>query len=90
MAGASYGSSRGAATALLILASALALSAQLPTAQQKHEPVAEESSLVLHVTTREVVIDVIAVDGHDRSVTDLAAGELRVKEKLGKSAEMPE
>jgi hypothetical protein len=90
MAGVGYASSRCAATLLLILAGALALSAQVPTARQEREPVAEESSLVLHVTTREVVIDVIAVDGHDRSVTDLSAGELRVKEKLGKSAEMPE
>jgi hypothetical protein len=46
--------------------------------------------LVLHITAREVVIDVIAVDGHDRSITDLSAGELRVKEKLGNSAETSE
>jgi hypothetical protein len=75
---------------LLILTSALALSAQAPAVQQERGPAAEESSLVLHITAREVVIDVIAVDGHDRSITDLSAGELRVKEKLGNSAETSE
>lgn len=90
MAGASYGSSRGAVIVLLVLTSALALSAQVQTAQQGPEPAVGESPYLLHITTREVVIDVIAVDGHDRSVTDLSAGELQVKEKLDSSAETSE
>jgi len=85
-----YGSSRYAATLLLIFASAFPLSAQVSTMQQEREPAAEQSPYVLHITAREVVIDVIAVDGHDRTVSDLAASELRVKEKLGKSAEISE
>ena len=90
MAEVGYGSSRYAATLLLIFASAFPLSAQVSTMQQEREPAAEQSPYVLHITAREVVIDVIAVDGHDRTVSDLAASELRVKEKLGKSAEISE
>ena len=85
-----YSNSSFSAFLLLIVASARPLSAQVPTAPRESGPTVEESSYVLRVTTREVVIDVIAVDGHDRSVSDLTAGELRVTEKLGKSAETPE
>lgn len=88
MAGPPYGSSRIAAILFAIVASAL--SAQAPNSQQKREPPVEEIPYVLHITTREVVVDLIAVDGHDRTVSGLASGELRVTEKLGKSDEIPE
>lgn len=84
------GNSSFSALLLLIVASALPLSAQVPTEQRESGLAVEESPYVLHIATREAVIDVIAVDGHDRSVSDLTAGELRVAEKLGKSASIPE
>ena len=36
------------------------------------------SPFVLRVTTREVVVDVIAVDGHQRTVTDLQSRDFEV------------
>ena len=75
----------------MVILSAHALPAQAPASQQgKRERPAEEIPYVLHITTREVAIDVMAVDGHDRSVTDLAAGALHVIEKVQKKGEVPE
>jgi len=85
-----YASSRFVAILLATIASATALQAQVPTPRQSQETVADETPYVLHIDAREVVIDVIAVDAHDRSVTNLAAGDVQVNERLGKSAEIPE
>jgi len=38
-----------------------------------------------HVTTREVVVDIIAVDAHNRPVLDLAPADLKVFDEVGRS-----
>lgn len=79
-----------AATLFIIVPAAHALYAQDPaSSQEKRERLAEEIPYILHVTTREVVIELVAVDGHDRTVTDLSAGQLRVSEKISKATEIP-
>ncbi len=90
MAGSAYGSSIIVASLGVISAGVLLLPAQASSAHQASEPSAKDTPYVLHITAREVVIDLIAVDGHDRTVTDLAAAELTVAEKVGNSAETPE
>ena len=82
------GSSKFPVIFLILVASGNALFTQsTPSRQEKR---AEESPYILRVTTREVVIDVIAVDGHDRAIADLNAAELRVSEKTDKTSEVPE
>lgn len=88
--GSTYRSSRLAAILLMMVVGALSLPAQTPGDRQESETSAKEIPYVLRLIAREVVIDLIAVDGHDRTVADLAAGELRVTEKLGTFAETPE
>jgi hypothetical protein len=85
-----HDNSRFAAILLITIASAAVLPAQVSTPQDGKEPAAEEIPYVLHINAREVVIDVIAVDGRDRSVTNLVPADLRITEKLGKSAEVQE
>jgi hypothetical protein len=83
-----YGSSRSRAIFLIFVASGNVLFAQVPPSQQEKR--AKEIPYILHVTTREVVIDVIAVDSHDRAITDLTANTLHVSEKIDKTNEIPE
>lgn len=45
---------------------------------------------VFRATTREVVVDVIAVDAHDRPVLDLVPSNLHVFEEIGVSHRIPE
>lgn len=78
-----------AAISLIVSANVL-FAATSALQQERREWPAEESPFVLHVTTREVVMDVIAVDGHNRTVSDLRADELSVSERVAKFKEIPE
>ncbi len=43
-----------------------------------------DSGLVLRVNTREVILDLLALDSHDRPILDLARGDLAVSEVVGR------
>ncbi len=44
-----------------------------------------EVPYILHVSTREALVDVIAVDSHDRPIADLTASDLQIVERIGHS-----
>jgi len=64
----------------------IAASAQapIPTASASN-PDAPESPYVLHVTTREVLVDVVAVNSRNQPITDLKPADLQVIEDDGQS-----
>lgn len=49
---------------------------ELPRPGLSIERPTQHGTPILRVTTHEVVIDLLAVDGHDRAIHDLTAGEL--------------
>jgi PA14 domain len=51
----------------------------------KPAALAPEAPYVLHVSTREVLVDVIAVDSRNEPIADLTAADLRVVEDIGHS-----
>ena len=53
------------------------------------QPAPEESSLVLRLSAREVVLDVVARDHHNNPVTDLAGSDFEVVEMPRHGAKMP-
>ena len=61
--------------ASLILLHGPCASAQAAQAGQQYDP-----GMVLHVESREVVIDVVARDRHNLPIADLAAGEFQVSQ----------
>jgi hypothetical protein len=63
----------------ILLAEAIPATSAL-VAQTPNSCVPQSGPYVLRVTTREVVLDVIATDSHDRPVRDLAANELMIYE----------
>jgi hypothetical protein len=64
---------------LLLLASCIVPSLWLPMAAQETAPSAQpETPMVLRVTTREVVLDVIARDKNHRPVSDLTENDFQV------------
>lgn len=54
-----------------------------PRQQDAKSP--QEAPFIFRSTTREVVVDVIAVDSHNHPVVNLAAGDLEVWEQVGRS-----
>ncbi|HEY1706621.1 MAG TPA: hypothetical protein VGG10_00040 [Rhizomicrobium sp.] len=69
---------------LILFALSLFAAVCLPlTAQDASQQSAEDLPTVLRITSREVVIDVVARDQHNDPISDLAEGELQVFE-LGK------
>src|SRR5215469_5644992 len=63
----------------LVIACCLVPSLCLPMAAQDVQPVAPpEAPMVLHITTREVVLDVIARDKNHNPVSDLAENEFQI------------
>ncbi len=79
-----------AAVALaLMLASPILPSQQNPThSHEANNPASPQpdTPYVFHFTTREVLLDVIAVDPHDHPITDLRPDELQVFDRAGRSA----
>jgi len=72
---------------LLLLASCIVPSLCLPMAAQETAPSAQpETPMVLRVTTREVVLDVIARDKNHRPVSDLTENDFQVLD-VGKHAD---
>jgi hypothetical protein len=51
---------------------------QTPVPESQPPTQSESGLLTFHVTTREVIVDVIAVDGHNRPIVDLQPAELQV------------
>jgi len=77
---------------LLFAASATAASAQTPSpaANTNNPPTdAPEIPYILHVTSREVLVDVIAVNSRNQPVSDLTPADLRVIEKIAHSPDVP-
>src|SRR5450631_3142771 len=66
----------------------MAASAQTPGTNKPPTPVAE-IPYILHVTTREVLVDVIAVNSRNQPVVDLTPADLQVVEKLSHSPHVP-
>jgi hypothetical protein len=72
---------------LLLIAACLVSSLCIPIAAQETSPSAQpDAPLVLHLTTREVVLDVIARDKNHNPVGDLAESDFQVFE-VGKHAD---
>ena len=71
---------------LIILAGLLPIAA---SAQQTSDRT-QSAPYTFNVTTREVVVDVIAIGAHDRPVTDLAPADLQVFNVSGKSQGTPQ
>ncbi len=71
---------------LIILAGLLPIAA---SAQQTSDRT-QSAPYTFNITTREVVVDVIAIGAHDRPVTDLAPADLQVFNVSGKSQGMPQ
>src|ERR1700684_3348207 len=51
---------------------------QTPVPESQPPTQSESGLLTFHVTTREVIVDVIALDGHNRPIADLQPAELQV------------
>ena len=76
----------------LLVVSAVAASGQAPgPAANTNNPPASvpEIPYTLHVTTREVLVDVIAVNSRNQPVADLTPADLRVIEKIAHSPNVP-
>lgn len=52
-------------------------------------PEPEQTPYTIHVTKREVLVDVIALDSHDRPLLDLAPSDLNVFDKVDQSRGVP-
>jgi hypothetical protein len=55
---------------------------QQPAGTELQPTQSDSGLLTFHITTREVVLDVIAVDGHNRAVTDLKPAELQIFDQI--------
>jgi hypothetical protein len=58
-------------------------------AQQSPPPSFDDSAYTLHVTVREVVVDLVAVDSRNHALRDLTPADLSVSEKLEHSGKLP-
>lgn len=79
---------------LLFAVSAIAAVAQTSdsspdTGTNKPSMPAPEIPYILHVSTREVLVDIIAVDSHNQPVADMAPADLEVVEKNAHSPKTP-
>ncbi len=75
----------------LVAPGAIASSAQTsnPNADTNRPPRPEsEAPYVLHVSTREVLVDVIAVDSHNQPLADLTPADLQIVEKISHSPDV--
>lgn len=74
------------------IASVIAASAQDPgpaTGTSNPSTQASEIPYILHVTTREVLVDVIAVNARNQPISDLTSADLQVVEGAGNSPDVP-
>jgi hypothetical protein len=79
-----------AATAMILpLVPLLCAAAQVQQDATTSATTQPDSPYTLHVTTREVVVDVVAVDVHNRAVRDLDPVDLMVFEKVGRKDKLP-
>ncbi len=72
--------------------SAIAASAQtpIPANDSNNPPLPPpEIPYLLHVTTREVLVEVIAVDSRNQPVVDLTPADLQVVERISNSPDVP-
>ena len=72
---------------LLFAASAISALSQTPsqtTGDNTSNPAVPESPYVLHVTTREVLVDVIAVNSRNQPIADLKPSDLQIMEEGGR------
>lgn len=72
--------------------SAIAASAQTPIPANDSNnppPPPPEIPYILHVTTREVLVEVIAVDSRNQPVVDLTPADLQVVERISNSPDVP-
>jgi PA14 domain len=76
----------------LFALSAIAASSQTPspsTGANNPPPPPPEIPYTLQITTREVLVDVIAVDSRNQPIVDLTAADLKAVEEISPSHELP-